>query len=77
MLPPGASHTFAEPARLDKVALQTTDLLIKKIVRLVNQTDSYVRHHLKRAGLAKFAINRVSHLRIASEAPDKSGLTAR
>jgi hypothetical protein len=26
VLPPGASHTFAEPARLDKVALQTTDL---------------------------------------------------
>jgi hypothetical protein len=61
---------------LDKVALQTTDLLIQKIVRLVNQADSYVGDHLKRAGLAEFAISLIGHMRVASESPNKTGLAA-
>jgi hypothetical protein len=45
--PSGASHTFAESTSLNKVALQTADLLIEEIVRLVNQTDRYIRNYLK------------------------------
>lgn len=47
MLLPGASHTFAEPASFDKVALQRTDLLIEKVVGLVNQADGDIRNHFK------------------------------
>jgi hypothetical protein len=74
--PAGATHTFAESACVNEVALQTADLLIEEIVRLVNQTDRYIRNYLKWAGLAEFAIVFIGHMRIAVKAPNKSGLAA-
>ena len=76
MLLPGANHALAEPASLDKLVLQTADLPIEQIVRLVDQANSYVRNDLKRAGLAEFAIILVGHIMGAPQAPDKSSLTA-
>ena len=75
MVPPGPSHTFPEPALFDEVALEAADLLIDKIVRLVNQADSYICHHPDWATLAEFAIVPIGRLRITSDAPDKSSLT--
>jgi hypothetical protein len=76
MMAPGPSHTFPEPALFDEVALEAADLLIDKIVRLVNQADSYICHHPDWATLAEFAIVPIGRLRITSDAPDKPGLTA-
>jgi hypothetical protein len=44
MVPPGPGHALPEPALFDEVALETADLLVDKIVRLVNHTDSYIGH---------------------------------
>ncbi len=70
MVSSGPSHTFPEPALFDEVALEAADLLIDKIARLVNQADSYIRHHPDRATLAQFAIVLISRLRITSDAPE-------
>jgi len=43
----GTSHALAEPASLDELVLQTSDLPIEQIVRLVDQANSYVRNDLK------------------------------
>jgi len=52
------------------------DLPIEEIVGLIDQTDCYVRNHVKRASLAEFAKILVGHIRGAPEAPDKPGLAA-
>jgi hypothetical protein len=47
VLLPGASHALAEPASLNELILQTADLAIEQIVRLVDQANSDVRNNLQ------------------------------
>jgi len=76
VLLPGPSHTLAEAALLEKIALQATDLLIKQIVRLVDQADADIRHDRRWSSFAEFSKVLIGHIRFASEPPDKSGFAA-
>ena len=50
-----AGHPLAQAPFLDKVLLQATDLLVEKVIRLVNQADGDIGHDLGRTGVTEFA----------------------
>ena len=51
-----AGHTFAEPASLQEISLQTAQLLVDEIVGLVNETDCDVGDDFGSAGFNEFAV---------------------
>jgi hypothetical protein len=71
LLLPDACHALADAALINKIALQAPDLLIEKIVGLVDETDGNIRHDLARARLAEVAKIVEARLRLRREPPNK------
>ncbi len=46
MLTPGANHTFTQTALFHEITLETADLLIDQVIRLVNKADSNICDHV-------------------------------
>lgn len=76
MLTPGANHTFTQTALFHEITLKTADLLIDQVIGLVNKADSYIRNDLEGTGLTELDIMFIGYLRIATDSPNKSSLTA-
>jgi hypothetical protein len=69
-------HALSNTAFVNKIALQTTDLLVEKIVGLVNETDRNIGDDFSWSGLAEVAKVAVCGLILGGEAPNEQCLAA-
>jgi hypothetical protein len=75
LLTPDMAHAFPEPAFVNKIALQPPDLLIEKIVRLVDETDGNICDDLGGASAAELSKIDVTWLRLRREPPNEEGFS--
>jgi hypothetical protein len=75
MLNPRTRHPLPDPAIVDKIALQAANLLVKQIVRLVDETDGDICDDLGGATVAELAEIAVTWLRLRREPPNEEGFS--
>ena len=69
----GAGHAFAQAALLEKVLLQPAELLVEKVVRLVDEAKGDVGYNFRWTGVGEFAVGLIGYKRLVAEAADIEG----
>src|SRR5262249_51397775 len=62
-----AGHALSQATFFDEVLLQTLNLAVQQIVRLVDEAEGYVRHHFRWTGLTELPVKLVALLRFAAQ----------
>ncbi len=72
----GSGHAFAQATFVEKILLEPLELLVERVVGLVNETNEDVGDDVAGAGIEKLAIGLIGHILFCAELANIQGFLA-